>query len=85
MRIEGELTIYTVAERKAEVLDAFGATDAAAVDLSGVTEIDGAGVQLLMVAQDVARRRGHAVAWTNPSSAAAEALAVAGTFSGRAG
>lgn len=84
MRIEGELTIYTVAERKAEVMDAFGVPHGVEVDLSGVTEIDGAGVQLLLVAREAARGRGVGATWTNPSSVVAEALSVTGLLPGRA-
>lgn len=79
MRLEGELTIYTVTVRKAEVLAlAQGASGQAAIDLSGLDELDGAGVQLLLYAQAAAQREGRALAWTRASGAAAEALAVAG-------
>ncbi|MGF1643808.1 MAG: lipid asymmetry maintenance protein MlaB [Thiotrichales bacterium] len=44
--VEGELTIYHVADAKAALLSLPDAT----LDLSGITEIDGAGVQMLMLA-----------------------------------
>jgi anti-sigma B factor antagonist len=58
LRLDGELTIYRAAELKAELLEALeAAPDALEVDLSGVSEIDSAGVQLLMLA----KRRAQAV------------------------
>lgn len=78
MPIAGELTIYTVAQRKAEVLAAFSGEAGGAVDLSGITELDGAGVQLLMVAEAAARSQGRSTGWRDPSRAVAEALGVAG-------
>lgn len=83
MRLEGELTIYTAADRKAEVLGlAQGAAAEQPVDLSGLVELDGAGVQLLLFAQSAARRDGRSLVWMHPSAAAAEALAVAGLTTG---
>jgi len=78
MPIAGELTIYTVAQRKAEVLAAFIGEADGEVDLSGITDLDGAGVQLLMVAEAAARAQGRPAGWRDPSRAAAEALGVAG-------
>ncbi|KQV78595.1 hypothetical protein ASD15_22600 [Massilia sp. Root351] len=53
--IEGELTIYRAAELKAALLAAVSRAHAGGhaleVDLAGVTEIDTAGVQLLMLAR----------------------------------
>ncbi|MGN6668353.1 MAG: STAS domain-containing protein [Trinickia sp.] len=47
--VEGELTIYHVAERRAELQRALiGATDSFLLDLASVTELDSAGVQLLL-------------------------------------
>lgn len=56
LRIEGELTIFRAMELK-PVLLATPAVDV--VDLSGVTELDTAGVQLLMLAKKsaLAQRR----------------------------
>lgn len=58
MRIEGEMTIYRAAELKAEVLAAVRPKAALEIDLSGVTEIDSAGVQVLMLAKRAAREQG---------------------------
>lgn len=48
LRIEGELTIFRVTELKPQVL---GLPRPEKIDLAGVTEIDTAGVQLLMLAK----------------------------------
>ncbi|TAK81142.1 MAG: anti-sigma factor antagonist [Aquabacterium sp.] len=58
MRIEGELSIYRAAELKAELLAAIKPKATLEVDLSGVTELDSAGVQVLMLAKRAARDLG---------------------------
>jgi anti-sigma B factor antagonist len=55
--VEGELTVYRAAELKAALVRAARA-DAPLIDLAGVTEIDTAGVQLLLLARHVAAARG---------------------------
>ncbi len=50
LRIEGELTIYRAAELKHALLEPLAA-GSVELDLSAVTEIDSAGVQLLMLAK----------------------------------
>jgi anti-sigma B factor antagonist len=58
LTLAGELTIYRAAELKHTVLDALAATDTGLeVDLAGVTEMDTAGLQVLMVAKKAAARR----------------------------
>ncbi len=49
--IEGEMTIYRATELKQALLDALNGARSLQVDLHGVTEIDSAGVQLLMLAK----------------------------------
>ena len=51
LRIEGEMNIYKAAELKPTLLAAIAAGTTLEIDLSGVTEIDTAGLQLLMLAQ----------------------------------
>lgn len=51
LRLEGELTIYTVSASRQQLLAALDQHPALDLDLSLVTEIDGAGVQLLMSAR----------------------------------
>jgi anti-sigma B factor antagonist len=50
LRLDGELTIYRASELKPLLLDPLLAGDLE-IDLSAVTEIDSAGVQLLMLAK----------------------------------
>ncbi|HJV25007.1 MAG TPA: STAS domain-containing protein [Aromatoleum sp.] len=57
-RPEGELTIYTVAERHRELMSALEAGRAVDLDLSAVNEVDCAGLQLLILATREAGRRG---------------------------
>jgi anti-anti-sigma regulatory factor len=71
LRIEGELTILRAAELKAALLADPPPTE---VDLSGVTEIDTAGVQLLMLADREARAAGRSLRLVSPSAAASEVL-----------
>jgi anti-sigma B factor antagonist len=59
VRIDGELTIYQAAELKDTLLAALAAADPLEIDLSRVTELDTAGVQLLMVLKRAARAQGR--------------------------
>jgi anti-anti-sigma factor len=52
--LDGELTIYRAADLKALVLDALRKTRVLEIDLSGVTELDTAGLQVLMLAKQTA-------------------------------
>jgi len=52
--LEGELTIYRAADLKVEVLEALRKTPVLEIDLSGVTELDTAGLQVLMLAKQTA-------------------------------
>ncbi|MYM21367.1 STAS domain-containing protein [Duganella sp. FT135W] len=52
--IDGEMTIYRAADLKVTVLDALRKTRVLEIDLSGVTELDTAGLQVLMLAKQTA-------------------------------
>ncbi|MYN20024.1 STAS domain-containing protein [Rugamonas sp. FT107W] len=52
--LDGEMTIYRAADLKATVLDALRKTRVLELDLSGVTELDTAGLQVLMLAKQTA-------------------------------
>jgi anti-anti-sigma factor len=54
LRIEGELTIFRAQELKPELL---GNPMPLEIDLSGVTELDTAGLQLLMLAKQAALKQ----------------------------
>lgn len=60
LRLDGEISIYRAAELKQTLLAALEAPDGAGtleIDLSGVTELDTAGVQLLMLCKKVAQQK----------------------------
>jgi anti-sigma B factor antagonist len=52
--IDGEVTIYRAADLKLVVLEALRKTRVLEIDLSGVTELDTAGLQVLMLAKQSA-------------------------------
>lgn len=57
-RIEGEMTIYRATELKGALLAALKERRKLDIDLADVTEIDSAGVQLLMMAKQAAHAQG---------------------------
>jgi anti-sigma B factor antagonist len=62
LTIEGEMTIYRALELKQSLLAALGhGTTICELDLSKVTELDSAGVQLLMLVRQLADARGRQV------------------------
>ncbi|MBK1685556.1 STAS domain-containing protein [Rhodoferax fermentans] len=66
LKMEGELTIFRAAELKPLLLDAVVATE---IDLSAVTELDTAGLQLLMLAKKAALAQGRELQFTGHSPA----------------
>lgn len=56
LRIEGDMSIYRANELKAVLLQALQASPQTEVDLSAVTEMDTAGLQLLMMAKRSAQQ-----------------------------
>ena len=52
--IEGEMTIYRAADLKVTVLEALRKARVLEIDLSGITELDIAGLQVLMLAKQAA-------------------------------
>jgi anti-anti-sigma factor len=76
--IVGELTIQTAAERKAALLTLLESADQDfVVDLSGVTELDTAGLQLLLMARREADQLGRRLTLVAPSHAVDDVLAIA--------
>lgn len=57
LRIEGEMTIYRAHELKQLLMDALQPLAHVEVDLSAVTEIDTAGLQLLVLAKRTSGQR----------------------------
>lgn len=77
MEICGELTIFTAAELRQQILDAFDAeAEGVEVDLSKVSEIDSAGIQLLLAAQREAAIRSKLFYFTGYSSAVVDIFAL---------
>ncbi|GAB3541777.1 STAS domain-containing protein [Noviherbaspirillum agri] len=58
VRVQGELNIYRAAELKEALLAQIAPGAALEIDLSGVTELDTAGLQVLMLAKNTARALG---------------------------
>jgi anti-anti-sigma regulatory factor len=80
LRIEGELTIFRALELQPIMLSTPLVDE---IDLSGVTELDTAGVQLLMLAKKTALARGCDIKLINHSPSVLdvfELLNVAGYF-----
>lgn len=81
--LEGGLTIYRAAEVKDQLLGALVLADRLQVDLAGVTEIDSAGVQLLLLARRTAETMGRALhlsAHSAPVREVFDLLALDGRF-----
>jgi len=55
LALDGELTIYRAADLKVEVLEALRKAATLEIDLSGVSELDTAGLQVLMLAKQTAQ------------------------------
>ena len=60
--LAGELTIYSAAEIKAGLAEAMASANEIEVDLSGISEMDTAGLQLMLIAK---RHPGKAVCFVN--------------------
>ncbi len=74
LRLEGELTIYSAAETKLRLMEALGRSASLDVDLSAVTEVDTAGLQLLILAKQEAARLGKTLRYLSHSPAVLEIL-----------
>lgn len=77
LRLDGELTIYRAAELKTALLLALGrAADTLVLDLSGVSEIDSAGLQLLLLLRAESAAAGRRLQLAAPSEAVQELVAL---------
>lgn len=70
----GEMTIYTAADLKQPLLALLTHDAEIELDLAEVSEIDTAGVQLLLLAKREARRLGKSLRFVNHSQAVVECL-----------
>lgn len=73
-RLDGEMTIYTAAECKQDLAGCLSSAEALEFDLSGVTEIDSAGVQLLILAKREGARKNMPVHLVSHSPAVQEII-----------
>jgi anti-sigma B factor antagonist len=70
----GEMTIYTASDNKLQLVAALETGKVLEIDLAQVTEIDTAGLQLLILAKQELRRRDQALRITGHSAAVVEVL-----------
>jgi anti-anti-sigma factor len=74
LRIDGEFTIYTALQIRDGLLERLAATGGVEVDLGGVTEMDTAGVQLLLATKREGVRLGKTVRYVSHSQAVLEVI-----------
>lgn len=73
--VDGEMTVYTCSDLKSRLLTQLTEhADATELDLSGVVEIDTAGLQLLLMARRHAAAGGRELRVSNPSRPVADVL-----------
>lgn len=74
LEIKGELSIFTAAGLREQMLEALAAGTEVEVDLSGVSEIDSAGLQLMVAAKREAAVRAQNLHFIGHSAAVFDAL-----------
>ena len=74
IEIKGELSIFTAADLRQQLLDAIDTGSEVEVDLSEVSEMDSAGMQLMVAAKREARHRNTHLRFTGHSPAVFELL-----------
>jgi anti-sigma B factor antagonist len=74
LRIDGEMTIYSAAEHKTQLLEHLEDCEDLELDLSDVGEMDSAGLQILLMLKREAEKAGHSLHLTNHSQAVFEVL-----------
>jgi anti-sigma B factor antagonist len=75
---DDELTIVTVAEQRKRLLAALRDSPGVRIELSGVPDLDTAGLQVLLLARQEGARLHVPVEFTDPSPAVAEVLTLTG-------
>lgn len=78
LALTGEFTIYAVAEAKARLLAPLAECQDLEIDLAGVSDIDSAGLQLLILTQREARAAGQRLHLADPSPVVSELIALYG-------
>lgn len=74
LSIDGEMTIYTAAEQKVQLLDHLSECEELELNLSGIGEMDSAGLQILLLLKREAEASGHQLRLVNHSRAVYEVL-----------
>jgi anti-sigma B factor antagonist len=74
--VDEELTIVTAADHRERLLASLGDGHALRIDLSGVADVDTAGLQVLVMARAEGLRLGLPVEFVEPSAAVTEAAAL---------
>ena len=75
VRLDEALDVQCGQDAKDHLLEALSCAGSSIdFDLSGVSELDTAGVQLLLLVDRQARRNGLRCTWSNPSGAVSEVL-----------
>jgi anti-anti-sigma factor len=72
--VHGELTVSTGADVRDDLLSALDTADEVEVDLTRVTEIDSAGIQIMIAAKREASARGKSLRFFGHSAAVVDAL-----------
>jgi anti-sigma B factor antagonist len=74
LRIAGEMTIYTAADLKQELMKQLAQPGELEIDLTEVSELDSAGLQLLILAKREAQHEGRTMRLTGHSPAVLDVL-----------
>jgi anti-anti-sigma factor len=74
LRLEGEMTIYTALDIKGQLMSPLDTCRQIEVDLSQVTEMDSAGLQLMLLAKREATAHGKEVRFVAHSPAVMDVL-----------
>ncbi len=74
LHIEGDMTIYTAAELKTELMIQLAKPGEREIDLSQVSEMDSAGLQILILAKRETARSGNQLRLTGHSRAVLDVL-----------
>lgn len=81
IRVSGEMTIYTARQIKQPLLDAlYGTQEDVQLDLSGVTDFDTAGVQLVLLAHRETLAAGRQLRLNAESNIVRDTLTLYGAF-----
>lgn len=75
LRFAGDLTIFQVGDYRRQLLEMPSGGQEAVADLSATTDLDGAGLQLLIALQKQLRAAGSELSLQDPAAAVTAALA----------